>query len=343
MLRARRMGFTLIELLVVIAIIAILIALLLPAVQQAREAARRTQCKNNLKQLGLALHNYHDTTTDCFPYGHQLEVAGASHRRDNWYQRVLPYLEQSPLYNAYETDKTEYIHQIASAAAVKYLVSAKVPSLSCPSDGNSPGFGGSGSFPSATTDPTFQGNYAVCAGPGTTTVNATTFEITVTNREVCATTDAGGLFARNTKFGIRSCTDGTSNTLLASEGVIRGNPTTSAAAGGATPWGDLGSYWGGSPHGGYAFSTAETPNTSVPDRVYHCKATVFPGAPKGAPCENGNLGGLAGRYNFARSLHTGGVTVAMADGAVRFVSDNIDRQTWIKLGMRSDGQTIGEF
>ncbi len=106
-LSSRHRGFTLIELLVVIAIIAILIALLLPAVQQAREAARRTQCKNHLKQLGLALHNYHDTYS-VFPYGHQSEVTGARHRRACWFQSILPFVDQAPLYNKYAQDTTEY-------------------------------------------------------------------------------------------------------------------------------------------------------------------------------------------------------------------------------------------
>src|SRR5690606_20788824 len=106
-----RRGFTLIELLVVIAIIAILIALLLPAVQQAREAARRTQCKNNLKQFGLALHNYHDAF-DLFPYGHQQEIAGATKRRNCWFQSILPYIDQAPRYNTYASFPAEYIHHI---------------------------------------------------------------------------------------------------------------------------------------------------------------------------------------------------------------------------------------
>ena len=92
-------GFTLIELLVVIAIIAILIALLLPAVQQAREAARRTQCKNNLKQLGLAFHNYHDVTKT-FPYGWEL---GQNLHLSSWGLMLLPYLDQAPLYNQFNT------------------------------------------------------------------------------------------------------------------------------------------------------------------------------------------------------------------------------------------------
>jgi len=327
MLRARRVGFTLIELLVVIAIIAILIALLLPAVQQAREAARRTQCKNNLKQFGLAMHNYHDVA-NCFPYGHQQEVAGASHRRDCWFQRILPYVEQTALYNAYEADRTEYVHMIASSTTLGYIAKTPIAMFSCPSDPTNPGYGASG------TTTAFQGNYVVCAGPGTTTIANNI--ITVTAPDVGASTDAGGLFCRNKKLGIASCTDGTSNTLLGGEGIIRGNGSTAT-------WGELGGYWGGAPHGSFGFSVAEPPNTPVPDRVYSCKMTTFPAAPKQAPCENGNAGGLTGRYAFARSFHTGGVTVAMADGAVRFVSDNLDKQTWIKLGMRADGLTVGEF
>lgn len=86
-----RDAFTLVELLVVIAIIGVMVGLLLPAVQAAREAARRMSCSNNLKQLGLAMHNYHDTF-NMFPYGFKTEVAGQSKRRDTWYQRILPFI-----------------------------------------------------------------------------------------------------------------------------------------------------------------------------------------------------------------------------------------------------------
>ena len=344
--RGTRRGFTLIELLVVIAIIAVLIALLLPAVQQAREAARRTQCKNNLKQLGLALHNYHDTHL-VFPYGHQREQTGATHRRDSWYQRILPQIEQTALSSAYEADRTEYIHNIhANAnAAINIIARTSVSMFACPSDGSAPGKGANGSNGATAA---FQGSYALCGGAGLFTVSAATANapvtITVTNRNINsinATTqpfDNGGLFYVDSNEGIRSCTDGTSNTLLASEGIIRGNGSFTPA-----PWGELGGYWGGAPHGAVLFSAAEVPNTSVPDRAYTCKAATFPGAPNSAPCESGNTQGLAGRYNFARSYHTGGVQAAMADGSVRFFSDNIDRQTWIKLGLRRDGQPIGEF
>ncbi|MFY9256344.1 MAG: DUF1559 domain-containing protein [Fuerstiella sp.] len=324
-------GFTLIELLVVIAIIAILIALLLPAVQQAREAARRTQCKNNLKQFGLALHNYHDTF-DLFPYGHQQELyAGQTKRRDSWFQRVLPYLEQANRYSLYEgyakidPYQGEYIHRITNQDIV-----GPIPGASCPSDPNSPGRGGNGGTVA------FQSNYAVCAGIGQARIiDPTTNIITATNRNVANTTSGTGLFYMNSKNGIKNCKDGSSNTLLIGEGIIRDNSKGA--------WGGLGGHWGGAPHGAFAFSTAEVPNTSVPDRVYSCKETLVTGAPNRAPCENGNSGGLAGRWNFARSWHTGGVQVTLADGSSRFVSENVDLQTWMKLGMHNDGLVIGEF
>ncbi|WP_437192810.1 DUF1559 domain-containing protein [Planctomicrobium sp. SH527] len=325
-------GFTLIELLVVIAIIAILIALLLPAVQQAREAARRSQCRNHLKQIALALHNYHDTHL-VFPYGHQSDqIAGMSHKRDCWFQRLLPFVEQTALSNQYESDRTEWIHlleQSSNENLVK-LTTTPIAVFSCPSDGSNPGRGANGGVRA------FQGNYVVAAGVGSGhTVNATTGLVTVTNMTIERIPDSGGLFGQNSKIGIRDCTDGTSNTLLVSESIVRGNSTVA--------WGEAGGYWGGAPHGSFGFISAETPNTSVADRVYTCKATTYTGAPRNAPCESGNSSGLTGRWNFARSFHTGGVHAAMGDGAVRFFSDNIDRQTWMKLGLRRDGLVVGEF
>src|SRR5437870_4974281 len=117
----RRLGFTLIELLVVIAIIAILIALLLPAVQQAREAARRTQCKNNLKQIGLAYHNYHDVFGQfpkCAILG--IDVSTGSLRFDqsmSWGISILPYIDQAPLFNLYNSSLSEYAASNAAAVS----------------------------------------------------------------------------------------------------------------------------------------------------------------------------------------------------------------------------------
>jgi prepilin-type N-terminal cleavage/methylation domain-containing protein len=151
----RRSGFTLIELLVVIAIIAILIALLLPAVQQAREAARRSQCKNNLKQLGLALHNYHDVY-NAFPQGHaqiQARIPVASYEGRGLWVAILPYIEQTALYNLYNFDA----HGLAQVPAV---LNSKIPAFICPSDRawTASNYGGVNYGGSVGSTPNFWGN-----------------------------------------------------------------------------------------------------------------------------------------------------------------------------------------
>ncbi|SFJ46820.1 DUF1559 domain-containing protein [Planctomicrobium piriforme] len=317
----RHQAFTLIELLVVIAIIAILIALLLPAVQQAREAARRSQCKNNLKQVALALHNYHDTF-GLFPYGYQIESAFIVHSRDTWFQRVLPYVEQASLYNLYETDKTNYTMSVPVAIAGQV-----VPAFVCPSDPNAPGKSGGGS----SNTYAFQGSYVGNAGVGTWT--ATNGLITITAPTLAGASGiTSGIFGTVTSVNIGGVIDGTSNTLLVSEGIVRPGSST---------FGETGGYWGGGPHGSYGFSTGATPNTSLADRPYSCKAATTPGAPNMAPCSAADT--TSGKINYARSYHIGGVQAALADGSVRFVSDNVDAQTWMKAGIKGDGQVLGEY
>ena len=115
---------------------------------------------------------------------------------------------------------------------------------------------------------------------------------------------------------------------MASEGIIRGNS--------GSAWGEIGGYWGGAPHGSFGFSSFEVPNTTVADRVYSCKSTTWPQA----PCENGSAGGLTGRWNYARSKHTGGVNVAMGDASVRFVSNSVNRTSWQAMGTKSDGLVV---
>ncbi|MEZ6123367.1 MAG: DUF1559 domain-containing protein [Planctomycetaceae bacterium] len=299
----RKAGFTLIELLVVIAIIAILIALLLPAVQQARESARRTQCKNNFKQLALGLHNYHDTH-QVFPYGYM--ESGTFHLRDTWMQQVLPYIDQAPLANQYQSWVGQWV--MDTPPAMKDLA---LTVFMCPSDPAGPATGGGGGPRAGGYG--FQGNYVTCAG----------------NLPMNATNDINGLFYGGSRRKIRDIIDGTSNTAFLSEVIIRGQSGTS--------WGEGGGYWGGGRGGGYGFITEEPPNTTLPDQVYQCKSTTFPNS----PCMS--LTSYSNGRIYARSYHEGGVQLGLADGSIRFVTENIDRSLFNALGTRAGGEVLGEY
>lgn len=303
-LKFSRRGFTLIELLVVIAIIAILIALLLPAVQQARESARRTQCKNNFKQLGIAMHNYHDVFRT-FPYGYY--HSNTYHGRDTWMQQLMPYYDQAAAYNQYAAANVRWV--MDTPREIKDL---KIPVLMCPSDPSSGGFGGGGGARAGGNG--FQGNYVMCAGNNLMTRNSRTLN---------------GIVCEISSIEFRDITDGTTNTLMSSETIIRGIQT-----GG---WGGAGGYWGGGNHGSYGFTSLETPNTTVADQVYSCKSTVFPNA----PCTS--IFGGSDLRNFARSYHEGGVQVSLCDGSGRFVSENISLDVWRALGSRNGSEVPGEF
>ncbi|QDT90660.1 DUF1559 domain-containing protein [Gimesia algae] len=304
-------GFTLIELLVVIAIIAILIALLLPAVQQAREAARRSTCKNNLKQISLAMHNY-ESAHRVFPYAHRGAngwYPQACHQRDTWFHRILPYVDQAPMYNAYEADcanvsasTSNHVHNISSS---QKFVSTPLPAFMCPSDVG-PAF-------AENTGVRWGGSYMGCIG-------------WANNR---STGTDNGMFGYETRTKMRDITDGTSSTMMLSEGVQRVAVPTGFS------WGCPGCYWIGGAHGEVTFTAYETPNTSAPDQNYLCKSTTD----VNAPCVNNT----STRWNYARSMHVGGVHIGMADGAVRFVSENIDRGTFRALATISGDEVIGDF
>ena len=203
--RIRTKGFTLIELLVVIAIIAVLIALLLPAVQQAREAARRSQCKNNLKQLALALHNYHDSFK-LFPPGSfagvyaQYVSGGLDGSRKCWMQMILPYIDQAPMYN----QLTPYFNNGTDMLSVpQSIIATKIAVLQCPSD---PAAGKISS-----TSQGFIGNYVLCSGPHdpTTSVNGSTVGLKL-----------NGMFYGISSTKIGDVTDGTSNTVMGGELIV---------------------------------------------------------------------------------------------------------------------------
>lgn len=296
----RRNAFTLVELLVVIAIIGVLIALLLPAVQQAREAARRMSCSNNVKQLGLAMHNYHDTY-GTFPFGYIADDPDMGvHRRICWMQTILPFIEQNALADLLKADTTEYLMHISSD-----IQGVEIDGLLCPSEANADATGGNSTAG-------FQGNYVVCTG----------------NEFMNRHDPLKGLFYRSSKLAFRDLVDGSSNTLMYGETIKRPGTGT---------WGEAGGYWGGAPWGAYGFTTKESPNTTVADRIYSCKTTTF----KKAPCvATGSSNEL---QNFSRSYHPGGVMVGLGDGSTRFIADTINLSTWQALSTTAGGEVLGEY
>ena len=302
----RKRGFTLIELLVVIAIIAVLIALLLPAVQQAREAARRTQCKNNLKQLGLAMHNYHDTVNR-FPYASHGATYGG------WVLFVMPYLDQAPLYNKWDHSTQYYVAPNVS------LTQGRLAAHSCPSD-----------TPTATWIATGMPNYNYAVNFGNTSnarvspLNGVTFSKAPFHYEGFRGSGPG------ISYGLRDITDGTSNTLMLAE--VRNGIFNN----------DLrGLTWFGS-HSG--FTTHNSPNTATPDYSESQWCPAGASTPD-LPCagSSGDSTGATPLNMSARSRHTGGVQVALCDGAVRFISNNIDLNTWRALSSMQGNETISEF
>jgi prepilin-type N-terminal cleavage/methylation domain-containing protein len=304
-MRKRRNGFTLIELLVVIAIIAVLIALLLPAVQQAREAARRTQCKNNLKQIGLALHTYHDTFSALPPGAIQVFETNAQNE-STWISMILPYIDQGPLYN--RANFSSCFGCVGAPGNPAYeIVSPSLPGMSCPSDPNSNQLA-AGAYR--------RGNYVANSGIGPLH--------SVSNPDD-PTRTAPGPFTMNSKRNFRDFLDGTSNTALVSELL---NST--------------GNDFRGVMHypEGALYQHDRNPNTGIPDEQRGAFCVTAPRY----PCI-GTSTSYADRalVYSARSQHIGGAHVALADGTVRFVSDNLSLTIWRALGTHKGGEVLGEF
>lgn len=344
--RFKRGGFTLIELLVVIAIIAILVALLLPAVQQAREAARRSSCKNNLKQLGLALHNYHDVY-GCFVYrkgGTNGSNSSTSNRgRLSGFFGLLPFIEQAPLFDQITSGSPK---QGPAAWGSWGPWNVSISMLMCPSDGRN-------------SQTIRAHSYVFCIGD-----SARNPRDSVTVR---------GLFGNRRCIKFRDITDGTSNTIAMSEHVRAnfGQSTNSSRrvvegiALGMDPINNVGACMTNVAGGGW-ISTANVKGrhgTSLWDgqaeRVGF--TTILP--PNGPSCAAGTNNNADSTHAALSpsSLHTGGVQVLMADGAVRFVSENIDTGdltvaspgqgskgvspygVWGALGTKDGGEIVGEF
>ncbi len=308
MSRMRR-GFTLIELLVVIAIIAVLIALLLPAVQAAREAARRSQCVNNLKQMGIAMHNYHDVIGS-LPFGCRSFVGGPGvapatgwNNDWTWLTAILPQIEQSTLYNSYN------VLQSVGGAQNSTGRMTTIKTYACPSDGV---------YQDEWTNVTWsrlRANYA--ANHGNTNYGGLTIGTTLW---------LTAPFTCGTCYGLKDIADGTSNTLMVGEVIA------STGAGWSGPIGDSTVAVGGN-----AFEAWTTPNSPVFDSADRVCPPLqnLNGIPGCVVSANAQTQTLA-----SRSHHAGGVNAAMCDGSVKFFKNTINPVIWSALSTSQGKEVI---
>lgn len=339
-MKRRRCAFTLVELLVVIAIIGIMVGLLLPAVQAAREAARRMQCSNNLKQIALATHNY-ESAYKRFP-----GLTGSSSFSPQ--ARILPFIEQGNLQNLIDFSQPLYVGPPWRAQLNPVFVPAAgtvVPTFLCPSDSVAPtrvtrDAGGN--------DVTVAGlNYMFSYGSGTST-----------NYDDRYPTD--GIVWTNSWARFRDITDGTSNTVLLSEALMGDGVRSTAFPTGNLIHRRIASWSGSSgnrpPQPGFSMggSTISNPDLStvVPSQISSYRGTRGETWIRGVPyavVTNGYLTpnnrlpdvNVHGRGWFApRSLHTSGCNIALADGSVRFMSNSVDRQFHWAVHSRNGGETF---
>jgi prepilin-type N-terminal cleavage/methylation domain-containing protein len=352
-----RSAFTLIELLVVIAIIGILMALLLPAVQKIREAAARIKCQNNLKQISLALAN-HESAKGYFPGLGDATPTGSAVTYTNAFAvlaSILPYVEQDNLNHLVDYTQPAIVGNAWTGGINPFHDTAArtvIPLYLCPSDGQSPLFPQTSTSRTPNAFVTAGTNYMVNTGTGTVSGGRVNYD---------AEHPTDGVFWYGSRTSYRDLTDGSSNTLLLSEALLGTNTNTvgtrppapprdyvsldtsvftaNTAGGylkggvlvtarppecdnGTRAWAGLrGSswFWGGRDWN-MAFSTYAPPNAAIPDCGAHGRG-----------------------WFLARSQHTGGVNVALGDGSVHFVSNNIDLATWRGLSTRAGGEVLGDY
>ncbi len=333
-------AFTLVELLVVIAIIGVLVALLLPAVQAAREAARRSQCLNNLKQYGLGALNF-ESTQKRFPIGvtNDLNRGGVTaipNDRYCWFHDMLPYIEQVALADGIK----EHLDTAPNASVMNYVpaLTTIISSAMCPSDSVSPKLHTAApSLPPLSGKPEdpghqgFHGNYIGCAASGYFDKVDPEGPAHLAERyrgksSVRIARDLDGILFPKSKVKMSEITDGASNTLLFSELILVEDGELN----------DIRGRYCNPIHGNVYFSTRRTPNTTEPDRHTWCGGAE---APPQAPCVWPSGRGLA---IATRSYHPGGVNACKADGSVHFISDSISPIVYRALGSRDGEEVVGE-
>jgi prepilin-type N-terminal cleavage/methylation domain-containing protein len=319
-------AFTLVELLVVIAIIGILVALLLPAIQAARESARRTQCINQIHQLTLALQNYHDARKG-FPPGVQNDKGELfEYPRLTWMMHTFPYLEEGAIFGVFNMKATAACSGgVWLDPANQPAVSKSVAGLLCPTDGegdlyhNHPGCGGQAA----------KSNYAGFFG----NVNMGGVLAYFKNPNAVSTTTPKHLpaaFMMNRKVKISMITDGTSHTMIIGE-ILKGVSGDNDDIRGV--------HWYDHVAASQIF-TATLPNSSQPDFLYPLWCYGKENLPQlNLPCRPGNGSG-ENHMAAARSRHSGGVQIGLTDGSARFVPDSIDLSVWQALGSINNGEVV---
>ncbi|MDG2130092.1 MAG: DUF1559 domain-containing protein [Fuerstiella sp.] len=312
-----KQGFTLIELLVVIAIIAVLVSLLMPAVQQAREAARRTQCKNNIKQMGLAMHNYHDVHRS-FPPG-WVDQNGGTSANWGWCVYIMPMIDQANLYTLLEVGRESLGRSLDNPAKFR-LMTKPLPGFRCPSD----------------TAPDLNPQNTMRSASGQEYAVAISNYIGANGGGEWRQTEIHGTFGRNSRIKIRDFTDGTSNTLMIGERAwVLQNPVTGQVSCKASTIYGISSGPAGFRQRHAMAKGLFGINQTGPDTV-------------SLPVLSPPLDQCTRSYN---SRHVGGAQFLLADGSVRFVSENIERdQTgtngnflFQNLLNKADGYVIGEY
>jgi prepilin-type N-terminal cleavage/methylation domain-containing protein len=336
--KGEKSGFTLIELLVVIAIIAVLIALLLPAVQQAREAARRTQCKNNLKQLGLALHNFHDTynrmppgtANDMVPFG---TIPAGSGWGSSWKVYILPYVEQGTIYSKwlFDGNNSGYV-----SPNVQYVNGIKIPSFRCPTSSIPEQYLSSNNNGSVEQMTSYTGTSGAYSTTGNT--NRAPFNsggVTGIGAGVVANT--GTLFNAS-KVNFRDMTDGSSNIFMVHEESdhLR-DANNQPITGGYTAITSQG------PHG-WTMGSSNSTAWNYGDRVFNCSTIRYNISQRGLTnnCGTGTCDNTGTNIPMS-SQHVGGAHALLGDGGVRFISQNINFDTLARLAVIGDGDVVGDF